>query len=227
LFASFVEKAAAKGADIVCFPEGITLVATSKTYREVAESVPGPTTAFLGEYARRYSVYLVAGLLEKTPEAVYNTAVLIDRDGKLAGRYRKASLPREEIEGGITPGQEFPVFETDFGKIGMMICWDVQFVEPARRLAAKGAEIILLPIWGGSPELFPARTIENQVYLVTSSYDTRTGIWGPRGNVLAEAEQEGTIAVAKVDLAKRIQWEWLGNLRSRIAKEAPKTEEVP
>ena len=60
------------------------------------------------------------------------------------------SLPREEIDGGVTPGDALPVFETDFGTIGMMICWDVTFPEAARTLAKQGAEVIFLPIWGGN-----------------------------------------------------------------------------
>ena len=61
-------------------------------------------------------------LLEKNGDTVFNTAVLIDRAGNFAGKYRKVSLPQEEIDGGITPGNSFPVFDTDFGKIGLMIC---------------------------------------------------------------------------------------------------------
>lgn len=221
IFGRMVAKAGAAKADIVCLPEGITLVGTAQNYVEAAEPVPGPTTRFLGELARKHNLYIVAGILEKEGETVYNTAVLVNRQGELQGRYRKASLPREEIEGGITPGEEFPVFETDFGRIGMMICWDVHFQEPARRLAAKGAEVIMLPIWGGLEVLFPARAVENQVFLVTSSYDARTGIWDKEGTMLAEAAEEGTVAVATVDLAKVIYWEWLGDFRARIPREAP------
>lgn len=221
IFGRMVAKAGEAKADIVCLPEGITLVGTPQNYVEAAEPVPGPTTRILGELARKHNLYIVAGILEKEGETVYNTAVLVNRKGELQGRYRKASLPREEIEGGITPGEEFPVFETDFGRIGIMICWDVHFQEPARRLAAKGAEIVMLPIWGGLEVLFPARAVENQVFLVTSSYDARTGIWDKEGTMLAEAAEEGTIAVATVDLAKVVYWEWLGDFRARIPREAP------
>ena len=220
-FSRFVEMAADKGADIVCLPEGVTIVGTGKTYLEVAEPVPGPSTKFLGALAKRRSVNILAGLIERDGKTCYNIAVLIGRDGSFVGKYRKVSLPREEIEGGLTPGSEFPVFDLDFGRVGILICWDIQFPEGARRLADRGAEVILLPIWGGQEALYTARSIENQVYLVTSSYDSTTGIWSPKGELLSEATDSGSIAVTEVDLAAETYWEWLGNLRWRIPRESP------
>ncbi len=224
-FGRFLDQAGSAGADLVLLPEGMTLVGTSSVYLDVAEPVPGPTTEFLGRYARRYHMYIVAGLVEQAGETAYNTAVLIGRDGAVLGVYRKVSLPREEIEGGLTPGDEYPVFDLDFGKVGILICWDIQFPEGARRLAAKGAEVILLPIWGGIDELYPARAIENQVYLVSSSYDSRTAIWDRRGRRLAEASPEGGLAVARVELEEHTLWEWLGDLRARIPRESPPARE--
>jgi predicted amidohydrolase len=227
-FGELVRRAAGRNAHFVLLPEGVTMVGTSNSYLEVAEPVPGPSTAYLGNLAQELQIYIVAGLLEQVGPAAYNTAVLIGPDGEVAGRYRKVSLPREEIEGGLTPGSEFPIFDTKFGRIGILICWDIQFPEGARRLAAKGAEIIFLPIWGGTEPLYPARSIENQVYLVTSSYDSTTGIWNRRGELIAEAAKEGEIAIATIDLARETHWEWLGNLRSRIPHESPLSlEEAP
>ena len=220
-FAVLIAEAAERGADIVTLPEGITLAGSGKTYIEVSEPVPGPTTEFLGEVARKHGVYVVAGILEREGEIVYNTAVLLDREGKVAGSYRKVSLPREEYDGGVTPGDSFPTFETDFGRIGIMICWDVTFPEPARRLASNGAEIILMPIWGGNTTLARARAIENQIYLVSSSYDMETGIFDKEGNLAAEATDADPVAVYQVDLNERLNWPWLGDFRNRIPREAP------
>ena len=122
-FADLVRRAAREKADIVCLPEGITVVGTGKTYVDVAEPVPGPTTERLSAVARECALYIVAGIYERDGAAVYNTAVLIGREGQLVGAYRKTHLPREEWEGGITPGESYPVFETDFGKVGVMVCW--------------------------------------------------------------------------------------------------------
>jgi predicted amidohydrolase len=220
-FTWFVEQSAARGADIVCLPEGITIVGSPLTYSQAAEPVPGPTTAFLGDLARRLRVWIVAGLYERSGARIYNTAVLVGRDGALVGRYRKMSLPDEEIEGGITPGADTPVFDTDFGRVGLMICWDSSYPEVARVLAARGAEVILVPIWGGEETLVQARAVENQVYLVTSGYDFRSGIFDRRGQRIADAQADPDLVVAEVDLAAPTVWPWLGFWRARISHEAP------
>jgi predicted amidohydrolase len=137
----------------------------------------------------------------------------------LAGIYRKTHLPREEWESGITPGDEYPVFDTDFGKVGLIICWDVQFPEPARAMALKGAEILLLPIWGGSDVLARARAIENHVFLISSTFDMRTFIVNPAGRILAEGTPEMPIAAAELRLNQRILQPWLGDMKNRTWKE--------
>jgi len=225
-FSKFIATAARQKADIVCLPEGITLVGTTNDYISASETVPGPTTEFLGKIAQKHNLYIVAGILEKSGDVVYNTAVLIDRNGNLAGKYRKVSLPQEEIDGGVTPGNSFPVFDTDFGKIGLMICWDVTFPEPARVLAQKGAEIIFLPIWGGDVTLAKARAIENQVYVVSSTYDMITAVFDQEGKVIKEAREKNPVIVVDVDLNKQTLWPWLGDLKSRIPREMPPQKAV-
>jgi predicted amidohydrolase len=224
-FCRFLEIAGEKGADIVCLPEGATVIGTGKDYLAVAEPIPGPSTKILGELARHHSMYIVAGLYEQDGDTFYNVSVLIDREGNVAGLYRKVSLPRGEIDAGLTPGREFPVFETDFGKVGMMICWDSQFPEASRRLAAAGAEVIMLPIWGGSETLFAARAIENDVHLVTSSFDSKSGIWNRKGKLIAEAQNEGSVALVEVDLSEAVFQQWIGDLRAHIPRESPPVKE--
>ena len=220
-FSELIAKAAAQHADIVCLPEGVTLVGTELNYISASEPVPGPTTKYLGEIAKKHKLYIVAGILEKLGDAVYNTSVLIDRNGELAGKYHKVSLPREEIDGGVTPGDALPVFDTDFGKIGMMICWDVTFPETARTLALQGAEVIFLPIWGGHLTLAKARALENQVYLVSSSYDMESAVFDLEGEIMEEASKENPVIVVEVDLNNRINWPWLGDFKNRIPREIP------
>jgi predicted amidohydrolase len=221
-FAKFVDEAGRAKADVVCLPEGVTVCGTGLAYADVAEAVPGPSTEFLGECAKRNKAYVVAGVYERDGKAIYNTAVLIGRDGRLVGRYRKVCLPREEIDGGITPGGEYPVFDTDFGRVGMMICWDVSYPEVARELSAGGAEVIFLPIWGGHETLARARAIENQVYLVCSGYDFRTAVYDKAGEAVARAGDEGSeVVYADIDLSARLMWPWLGDWRSRIWLEGP------
>lgn len=206
-------------ADLILFSEAITVVGTDKEGVEVAEPVPGPTTVTLGELARRKNAWVAAGVYERDGAAIYNTAVLLDRQGRLAGKYRKVYLPREEYEGGFTPGIDYPVFETDFGKVGMMICYDVFFADPARALALRGAELILMPIWGGNVTLAKARAIENHVFLAAAGYDYPTHILDPDGAIVAEAKDRGTAAIATIDLNRRYTEQWLGDMRARFFKE--------
>ncbi len=226
-FIAAIGKSVPANTDVILLPEGISIVGTPKTIVEVAETIPGPTTKALSAVARARKAYIVAGIYEREGHVMYNTAVLIDRNGELAGKYRKVYLPREEVEKGLTPGTHFPVFKTDFGTVGLMICYDVFFAEPARALANQGAEMILMPIWGGDETLAKARAIENGVFLVTSGYDHPTYIMDPMGERLAQARDQGTAASATVDLAKQYSWQWLGEMRTRRLKELRMDVAVP
>ena len=219
-FCDIAEMAGQQGCDIVCLGEGVNLVGVHGAgYSDIAEPIPGQTTNRLGEVAKKWNMYIVAALGEREGTAVYNTAVLIDRTGEIIGKYRKIQLPREEIEAGVTPGNAFPVFDTDFGRIGMMICWDVQYAEPARALAVQGAEIIFLPIWGGNETLTKARAIENQVHVVSCGYSIASTIYDPWGNLLSEAAKRPGLAVADIDLNETHPDQWLGNMRHRFFHE--------
>jgi predicted amidohydrolase len=205
--------------DLILLPEGITVIGTGKSYVDVSETIPGPTTEELGRLARRKGAYVVAGIYEREGIAVYNTAVLMDREGRIAGKYRKVYLPHGEVEGGLTPGNSYPVFQTDFGKVGIMICYDVFFSDPARALGLKGAEMILLPIWGGDEVLAKARAIESRVFLITSGYDHPTYIMDPYGEKIASADKHGSAAIATVDLNRIYGEERGGNMRNRRPRE--------
>lgn len=217
-FAKIIRDAAGQKPDIVCLPEGMTVVGTGKSYADVSEPVPGPTTEKLGALARELRSYIVAGLYERVGPVVYNTAVLIDREGKFAGRYRKTHLPREEWEAGITPGDSYPIFETDFGRLGLMICWDVQFPEPWRALGMQRAELVLMPIWGGSETLMRARAIENHLFVVSSGYNIKSCIVAPDGEILHEAAKDTAVTVA-LNLDRKIYQPWLGDMSTRTWKE--------
>lgn len=226
-FAPLIAQAAAQGAGLVVLPEVLTCKGVDQDTASLAEPVPGPSTKYFGELAKKHDCYLVVGLLERSGHLIYNVAVLLGPDGKVAGKYRKVTLPREEIAKGIAPGHEYPVFETRFGKVGMMVCYDVFFPEVARRLAMNGAEVIALPIWGGNPMLAAARCAENGVFLVSSTYTDhetnwmKTAVWDREGNPIVEAGNWGSVVVAEVDLSRPAYWEFLGDFQSRIAREGP------
>ncbi len=221
-FAEFAERVAVEHhPDVILLGEMVNHVGARGSFDEKAEPVPGPTTERLGEVARRYSAYLAFSLVEREGHDLFNAAVLLDRQGRIAGKYRKVQLPFEELSQGIAPGDSFPVFDTDFGRVGMMICHDTSFAEPARELALKGAELILVPIWGGRQALVRARAIENGVYLATSGYDYDSEIVDPLGRVLAVVPHDKgpAVAVADLDLARRYRQDWIGDWRDTVSKQ--------
>ncbi len=101
----------------------------------------------------------------------------------------------------------------------MMICWDVQYADPARALALRGAELVLMPIWGGNEVLARARAIENHIFLAASGYGFPSLVYDPLGETLARTEENGTVAFATIDLNRRYMDRWLGEMRERFFKE--------
>lgn len=226
-YAPFIEEAARKHADLVVLGETLTLPGSRRSYLECAESVPGPSTEYFGGLARQHQLYVVAGLVERDGHQLFNVAVLLDPDGRVAGKYRKVCLPRGEIEGGLSPGTDYPVFETRFGKLGMMVCYDGFFPEVARQLSVRGAEVIAWPVWGCNPELAKARACENHVYLVSSTYEDvsrdwmLTAIYAQDGTVLAHAKEWGSVVITEVDLGRRTLWPSLGDFKAELPRHRP------
>ena len=117
---------------------------------DLAEPIPGPSTGFYGELARQFGVVIVTSLFEKRAAGLYhNTAVVIEKDGTIAGKYRKMHIPDDPAyyeKFYFTPGDlGFHPIETSVGKLGVLVCWDQWYPEAARLMALQGAEMLIYP----------------------------------------------------------------------------------
>ena len=151
---SLVDQAAKKGAQIICTQEMVTsqYFCQSEEHRffDLAEPIPGPSTVAFQKAAKKHGVVIIASLFEKRASGLYhNTAAIIDADGKLLGVYRKMHIPDDPLfyeKFYFTPGDiGFKAWDTKFGKIGVLICWDQWYPEAARLTAMQGAEILFYP----------------------------------------------------------------------------------
>lgn len=149
-----IRDAAARGAQMICLPELFLSLyfCQSEDHAQfaLAEPVPGPTTDVMCQLARELEVVLIVSLFEKRAAGLYhNTTAVIDADGKYLGKYRKMHIPDDPLfyeKFYFTPGDlGFQVFETRYGRLGVLICWDQWYPEAARLTALKGAEILFYP----------------------------------------------------------------------------------
>jgi len=227
-YAPMIAEAAKQQADLVVLGETVPYVNVRQSPAENAETIPGPTTEYFGGIAKQHALHIAVSLYERDGHLVYNTAVLLSPEGKLLGKYRKVCLPHGEVEKGVAPGTDYPVFQTKFGKVGLMICYDGFYPEVARALTANGAEVIAWPVWGCDPLLARARACENRVYVVSSTFTDPKMDWmisaviDPTGKVVAQAKERGSVVVHEADLAKPLVGPYnLGDFREMVQRHRP------
>ncbi len=246
-----IREAADKGAQIVCLQELFASLYFCQTEThslfDLAEPVPGPTVETLREVAREKSVVLIAPVFEKRAEGVYhNSAVVIDADGSVLGLYRKMHIPDDPNfyeKFYFSPGDlGFKSFDTRYGKIGVLICWDQWFPEGARLTALTGAQILFYPTaigWhksdaGVAKDQHSAwqtvqrgHAVANEVFVAAVNRVGPEGdltFWGksfvadPFGKVIAEAgESSEEILLVECDFARvedtRRHWPFLRDRR--------------
>ena len=226
------EKAGEMGADIVCGPEnmqgtgayGLHVDLTDPETGEIlfislATPVPGRLTDRVAAIAKRYNMYVIAPICERLNDKVYNTSVIFDREGKIIGKYRKTVFPVME-SWLFTPGDEFPVFKTDFGTIAIATCWEIAFPEICGIYALKGADIIFNPTMSrenkgpglATAPRYLARAMDNYVYIAPVILGSDgCGIIDFNGEVVAEAPGvTDTVIMAEIDFSKEpvLNSEW-------------------
>jgi predicted amidohydrolase len=207
--------------DVMVLGELLNVIGAPGSLDSKAETIPGPSTDRIAGIANSYNVNIVFGMLERDGSQLYNTAVLLNRSGEIAGKYRKVQLPMPEYSAGIAPGDAVPVFDIDVGRIGLLICHDLSFPEPARETALQGAEMLLVPLWGGKAAFVRGRAVEHGMYVVVSGYDYPSEIVDPLGTALDGTTFTGApdVAVATIDLSRRFRENWLGDFRDISNKE--------
>ncbi len=165
-----MEQTAAYKPDIVCLSEAFPHadLPDLPPYEGRAEILPGPIVKHFTDYAKKHNCYVICPMYTKRDGHIYNAAVLIDRKGQIVGEYDKVHPTEGEVRKGITPGPaEPPVFETDFGTIGMMICFDANWPKTWKKLREKGAEIVFWPSAFAGGALLNALAMQNTYYIVS------------------------------------------------------------
>ena len=160
--------------------------------------------------AREHQCYIVVPmyLFEEGPQKqVSNVGVLFDRKGEVVGIYRKlhpAISDTGSMEGGITPGNEAPVFECDFGKLGVQICFDIYFEYGWRELARKGADLVVWPSQTPQTAQPAFRALQHRYYIVSSTWRNNASIFEPTGRIVSQLKPPGQILVQELDLSYAI-----------------------
>jgi predicted amidohydrolase len=192
-----LDRAASFAPDIVCLPETFT--------RGDPEVVPGPTTNRVADWAKLHSCYVVCPLVSLDGARKYNSAVLIDRRGKIVGRYDKIRPTEGELDRSICPGAaDPPVFQTDFGPIGIQICFDVNWRSQWRRLKEQGARIIFFPSAYPAARQIQAIAWLNQCFVVSSTMTRPASIYDIAGDQIATTGKFQQWAGATLPVGQRL-----------------------
>lgn len=224
---TYLEKIKDENPDFVILPEMFCCPYQTENFPIYAEKEGGPVWQQLSGYAKQYGIYLIGGSMpEKDAEGnVYNTSYIFDREGKQIGKHRKVHLFDIDVKGGqtfkesdtLTAGDSDTVFDTEFGKMGVMLCFDIRFPELSRMMVNDGAKVIFVPAafnmttgpahWELS---FRTRALDNQIYMVgcAPARDVSAGYisWGhsivtdPWGRVIDMLDEKKGILLAELDM---------------------------
>jgi len=222
----FIARVVEEGADMAVLPEMFNCPYNTANFPIYAEEEGGESFRLLSNIAKENNIYLVAGSIpEREGDKVYNTSFVFDRKGNKIGKHRKMHLFDIDVKGGqyfkesdtLSPGNELNVFDTEFCKFGLLICYDIRFPEASRILVEKGAKVIVVPgafnMTTGPAHweiLFRTRALDNQVYTigvapardVDYSYVSYANslVVSPWGNVIGRMDEKEGYKVVELDL---------------------------
>lgn len=224
---AMVAEAARNGADFVALPEMFNCPYSKKYFRPFAALGHEKTVEAMSRWARENRVILIGGSIpEVEGDKIYNTAFVFDREGNEIARHRKAHLFDVDLPGmrfkesdTFTPGDAITVFDTEYGKMGVAVCFDVRFAEMFRAMARRGAQIIFLPAQFNMTTgpahwdlQLRCRAVDNELFFVAAAAARYEGFdyqcWGhsmvidPYGTVLAAADETEQIIYADIDLGR-------------------------
>lgn len=234
-----IDEAAAKRAQFICMPEMANYIGVGNGPYENAEDIPvGPTTSLYSEKAKKYGIWIHGGSITERisgdKKRVYNTTSVFNPRGELVAKYRKLHLYDIEVKNGVSfkesdsikPGNDIVTFDSDYGRMGLAICYDIRFPELYRILALRGAKLIFNPaefnLYTGKDHwetLIRARAIENVCYMVApgqfgpkKTFHTygRSIVVDPWGNVIAKASDREMVVVVEIDM------DYVDNMRAQL-----------
>lgn len=219
LMQNYVEQAARESADVISFSENFTIFWAGGEEAEWPELLGSEWTETASSLAREHAMSIILPGRFVHEGKVRNAALVINPEGEVVGWYMKTHLTWGEAQSGIVPGDELPVFDLPFGRIGILICHDMSYLEVARCLCLEGAEILFWPsAWSGwgdelSMTVIKSRAIDNSVYLAfisrgqnpvepnwVSGVAGRSCIINPEGLMLATAERFPCLLTCTIDL---------------------------
>jgi len=224
---AMVRAAAEKGADFVVLPEMYNCPYSKGYFRKYASLGHESAVEAMSSWARELGVYIVGGSIPECEDGkIYNTCFVFDRQGRQIARHRKVHLFDVDIPGmsfkesaTFTPGEEITVFDTEYGKMGAAVCFDVRFPELFRAMAVRGAQVIFLPAqfnMATGPAHWEmtlrSRAVDNELFMVAAAAARYEGFdyecWGhsmivdPYGVILSSCEAEETIIFSEIDLER-------------------------
>ena len=224
---AFIAQSKQGGADMAILPEMFCCPYENKYFPEYAEPEGGETWEKCSRLAADHGIYLVSGSMPERDEEgrIYNTSYVFDRNGHQIGKHRKMHLFDIDVKGGqyfkesdtLTPGDQVTVFDTEFGKMGLCICYDFRFPELARLMVDKGAQVIIVPAAFNMTTgplhwelMFRQRAVDNQVYTIGAApaRDLNAGYhsWAhsiavdPWGKVFMEMDEKPDVKVVELEL---------------------------